>query len=37
MDRLAVALFHTHGIDTAAWPPAVREALGMAQHHAATA
>jgi seryl-tRNA synthetase len=27
MDRLAVAMFATHGTDTAAWPAAVREAL----------
>ena len=27
MDRLAVALFYTHGIDLARWPVAVREAL----------
>ena len=37
MDRLAVALFHTHGIDTAAWPRAVREALGLAQQQTAKA
>jgi seryl-tRNA synthetase len=29
MDRLAVAMFATHGIDTAAWPQSVRETLGM--------
>jgi seryl-tRNA synthetase len=29
MDRLAVALFATHGIDTDAWPTSVREALGL--------
>jgi seryl-tRNA synthetase len=34
MDRLAVALFHTHGIDTTAWPRAAREALGLAQQTA---
>jgi seryl-tRNA synthetase len=34
MDRLAVALFHTHGIDVSAWPPAVRDGLGLAQHAA---
>jgi seryl-tRNA synthetase len=28
MDRLAVALFATHGADLAAWPAIVREALG---------
>ncbi|WP_316178993.1 MULTISPECIES: amino acid--[acyl-carrier-protein] ligase [unclassified Bradyrhizobium] len=27
MDRLAVALFHTHGIDPTRWPSRVREAL----------
>ncbi len=27
MDRLAVALFATHGLDTEAWPKSVREAL----------
>jgi seryl-tRNA synthetase len=27
MDRLAVALFATHGLDVAAWPAGVREAL----------
>jgi seryl-tRNA synthetase len=37
MDRLAVALFHTHGIDTAAWPRAAREALGLAQQQTARA
>jgi seryl-tRNA synthetase len=29
MDRLAVAMFHTHGTDTAAWPQGVRDTLGM--------
>jgi seryl-tRNA synthetase len=29
MDRLAVALFATHGLDTAAWPAGVREALRL--------
>ncbi|MGO9768583.1 MAG: amino acid--[acyl-carrier-protein] ligase [Roseiarcus sp.] len=29
MDRLAVALFATHGIDAAQWPASVREALGL--------
>jgi seryl-tRNA synthetase len=29
MDRLAVALFSTHGIDTAGWPAPVREELGL--------
>jgi seryl-tRNA synthetase len=29
MDRLAVALFHTHGIDIANWPARVREVLGF--------
>jgi hypothetical protein len=25
-------MFHTHGVDTAAWPRKVREMLGLAQH-----
>ncbi len=29
MDRLAVALFWTHGVDTAGWPRSVREALEL--------
>lgn len=29
MDRLAVALFVTHGVDVAAWPATAREALGL--------
>jgi seryl-tRNA synthetase len=29
MDRLALALFVTHGIETAGWPAAVREALAL--------
>jgi seryl-tRNA synthetase len=29
MDRLAVAMFHTHGIDLAKWPVSVRETLGL--------
>ena len=29
MDRLAVALFHTHGTDIANWPTAVRELLAL--------
>lgn len=29
MDRLAVALFWTHGLDVSAWPVGVREALGV--------
>jgi seryl-tRNA synthetase len=29
IDRLALALFATHGIDIAAWPAAVRKTLGM--------
>jgi seryl-tRNA synthetase len=29
MDRLAVALFWTHGLDVAAWPHGVRQALGL--------
>ena len=31
MDRLAVAMFHTHGKDVALWPIAVRDLLGFAQ------
>ena len=30
MDRLAVALFWTHGLQTARWPASARDALGMA-------
>jgi hypothetical protein len=29
MDRLAVAMFHTHGTDFAKWPASVREMLAM--------
>ena len=29
MDRLAVAMFHTHGIDLAKWPGALRELLAL--------
>jgi seryl-tRNA synthetase len=29
MDRLAVAMFHTHGVDTSKWPQAVRQMLEM--------
>jgi len=29
VDRLAVALFSNHGLDTAKWPAAVRKALGL--------
>jgi hypothetical protein len=29
MDRLAVAMFHTHGTELAKWPAEVRELLGM--------
>ena len=29
MDRLAVAMFHTHGTDVAKWPAAVRETLQL--------
>jgi len=29
MDRLAVAMFHTHGTILAKWPASVRELLGM--------
>jgi seryl-tRNA synthetase len=31
MDRLAVAMFHTHGTDLAKWPVKVREMLGLQQ------
>jgi seryl-tRNA synthetase len=36
MDRLAVALFHTHGTQLSAWPAHVRDVLRLEQH-AATA
>jgi seryl-tRNA synthetase len=29
MDRLAVALFWTHGLDVAGWPTPVRDALAL--------
>jgi seryl-tRNA synthetase len=29
MDRLAVAMFHTHGTDLARWPAGVRQLLGL--------
>jgi hypothetical protein len=29
MDRLAVAMFATHGADVDAWPASVREALKL--------
>ncbi|HUZ66537.1 MAG TPA: amino acid--[acyl-carrier-protein] ligase [Beijerinckiaceae bacterium] len=29
MDRLAVALFAAHGLDTAEWPPKAQDALGL--------
>jgi hypothetical protein len=29
MDRLAVAMFHTHGIDVRKWPANVRELLAI--------
>ena len=29
MDRLALALFATHGLDTACWPQQARESLGL--------
>ena len=31
MDRLAVAMFHTHGTEVAEWPTAVRDLLGFPQ------
>jgi hypothetical protein len=35
MDRLAVAMFHTHGTDLARWPVKVRELLDLEPHAAA--
>ena len=35
MDRLAVAMFHTHGTELEAWPTNVREMLGLSVHAAA--
>jgi len=32
MDRLAVAMFQTHGTDLARWPLEVREILGLPEH-----
>ena len=32
MDRLAVAMFHTHGTRLDNWPPKVRELLGLRAH-----
>ncbi|WP_024509228.1 amino acid--[acyl-carrier-protein] ligase [Bradyrhizobium sp. ARR65] len=32
MDRLAVAMFHTHGTDLTRWPAKVRETLGFSIH-----
>jgi len=32
MDRLAVAMFHTHGTDLSAWPAKVRHILGVQPH-----
>jgi hypothetical protein len=29
MDRLALALFATHGLDTTHWPQQARESLGL--------
>jgi hypothetical protein len=29
MDRLAVAMFHTHGTDVANWPAGLRETLAL--------
>src|SRR6201986_3432774 len=34
MDRLAVAMFHTHGTDLNAWPAKVRKILGFARNAA---
>jgi seryl-tRNA synthetase len=35
MDRLAVAMFHTHGTETVKWPVKVRELLGLTRTAAA--
>jgi len=35
MDRLAVAMFHTHGAEPATWPSKVRDLLAMTAHAAA--
>jgi seryl-tRNA synthetase len=32
MDRLAVAMFHTHGTEPSRWPSRVRELLGIESH-----
>jgi seryl-tRNA synthetase len=37
MDRLAVAMFQTHGTDLSAWPAKVREIMGMQTSVAADA
>ncbi len=37
MDRLAVAMFHTHGTELAGWPARVREVLGIEMRAAAEA
>ena len=37
MDRLAVAMFHTHGTDLSAWPVKVRDMLGLSPQVAADA
>src|SRR6478609_7783634 len=37
MDRLAVAMFHTHGTDPSAWPAKVREIMGLQPQIAADA
>jgi seryl-tRNA synthetase len=37
MDRLAVAMFHTHGRDVAQWPTAVRDLLGFPRNDSQTA
>lgn len=37
MDRLAVAMFHTHGTDLSAWPARVRDILGLQPQVAADA
>jgi seryl-tRNA synthetase len=37
MDRLAVAMFHTHGTDLSAWPAKVRDIMGLQPQIAADA
>jgi hypothetical protein len=35
MDRLAVAMFHTHGTALSMWPSKVRDLLGLQRHSTA--